>query len=81
MMSEMDGLQFLEQVRTKNEYDEIPFIFVTALIDKEDIQRALELKASGYLLKPIMANQMINKLVSSFPELKETAKRILKTGV
>ena len=77
MMPEMDGFQFLEKIRTKSELDAIPFVFVTALANKDDIKRAQEMKASGYLLKPIVANQMLKKIVALFPDLDGNAKKLM----
>ena len=81
MMPEMDGFQFLEKVRTQSTLDDVPFVFVTALANKDDIQRAQDLKASGYVLKPIVANQLINKIVTLFPDLAGVAKKLLESGV
>lgn len=52
-MPQIDGWQFLEYVKTDENFGSIPVVMVTSLDAAEDRQRALDLGASGYLNKPI----------------------------
>ena len=63
MMPELDGYGLLKKVRadktTRNK--NIPFIFLTALGQKEDIIKGVDLSANDYLIKPIDFDLLIAK--------------------
>lgn len=69
MMPEMNGIELLEKVRLESEKKETPFVLVTAVSDKEHIVRAKELEVNGYILKPITADLVLQKLQSLFPDM------------
>jgi two-component system chemotaxis sensor kinase CheA len=50
-MPGLDGFQLLRQIRSSPRHDALPVVLVTALADEGDRRRALDLGASGYLLK------------------------------
>ena len=53
-MPEMDGLELLRNVREKYTHlDETPFLFLSALNEKEDIIKGKKLGADDYLVKPV----------------------------
>lgn len=63
MMPEVDGYHLLSLVRksrTKNNL--VPFIFLTALAQKENIIKGTELTANDYLVKPIDFEILIAKI-------------------
>jgi CheY-like chemotaxis protein len=70
MMPEMDGIQFLTQLRTFASYDKVPFIFMTASTDKEFVLKARSMNVDGYLLKPLTFDKIQKKLASMFPDHK-----------
>ena len=77
MMPEVDGYKFLSMVRqTKNsKNNQIPFIFLTALGQKDDMIKGLDLSANDYLIKPIDFDLLIAKIkqkVSSVLKIKES---------
>lgn len=49
-MPKMNGIDFLQEIR--QEFNQVDVIFVTAAKDKQIIQRALQLGAVDYLIKP-----------------------------
>jgi CheY-like chemotaxis protein len=53
IMPVMDGYAFYEQTRLNPYLNHIPFIFLTAKDDIEDIRRGKELGVDDYLTKPI----------------------------
>ena len=63
MMPELDGYGLLKKVRadktTRNK--NVPFIFLTALGQKEDIIKGVDLSANDYLIKPIDFDLLIAK--------------------
>lgn len=50
-MPEMNGLEFLEKIKTDEMYSEIPFIMVSSLIDEDCKKRAMDLGAKKYIIK------------------------------
>ncbi len=63
MMPEIDGYGLLDLVRkTKTRNNLVPFIFLTALGQKENIIKGAELSANDYLVKPIDFEILIAKI-------------------
>jgi two-component system, sensor histidine kinase and response regulator len=59
MMPHMDGFRFLAEVREKDQWVNIPFIFLTAKGEKSDVQRGNLLGADVYLKKPFDAEDLL----------------------
>jgi len=59
MMPEMNGYQLYNRIRQNPEWVWIPFIFLTAKGEAEDIRFGKELGADDYLMKPIDAEDLI----------------------
>lgn len=57
MMPELDGFTLAEKVNSR--YPELPFLFVTAKIKREDKLTGLRLGASDYIVKPFDADELI----------------------
>lgn len=60
VMPEMDGFEFLEQVREDNPL--IPFIFLTVKKDVDDYSKGYELGATDYITKPFEMNELVNRV-------------------
>jgi CheY-like chemotaxis protein len=60
----MDGLEFLDKVRTELKRTELPIIIISTKGADEDIQKGMSLGATGYLSKPIQMTRL-RELVSS----------------
>lgn len=59
MMPHMDGFSFLSEVRDKDQWVHIPFIFLTAKGEKADMQKGNSLGADVYLKKPFDAEDLL----------------------
>ena len=59
MLPEISGIQFLQQIRAKSQYDAVPVIILSALADPVQIREGLESGADRYLTKPYLANNLI----------------------
>lgn len=68
MMPTMDGLELLKQIRESETYRHLPVILVTAISEKEYIDRARQLQADGYILKPVTVQRVFEKMKQLFPE-------------
>ena len=51
-MPEMDGLQFLQEVRKDSVIGKTVFIMLTASAEKEIVQKAAEMGVNNYVVKP-----------------------------
>lgn len=52
-MPDMDGLEMCRQLKTRQELQHIPVIFITALIDTESEEKGFEAGAVDFIRKPI----------------------------
>ena len=67
MMPNLDGMSLFKRVKALEIYDEVPFVFITALDTVETIYKAMDLGARGYIVKPITVDQVEEKLRHLFP--------------
>jgi DNA-binding NarL/FixJ family response regulator len=63
MMPNMNGYQFFQRVRSNPAWTWIPFIFLSAKGEGEDIRFAKELGIDDYLMKPIEADDLIAAVI------------------
>jgi len=59
MMPRMDGYDLYEEVRARPEWVPIPFIFLTAKADKEDVLMGRSLGAEDYITKPFDPQELL----------------------
>lgn len=63
MMPGTDGYGVFQGLKTHGPTSEIPFIFVTASVEKRDIKAGLDLGANGYIRKPFEIEDLIAEVV------------------
>ncbi len=51
-MPKMNGLELLKAVRSDQDLKDIPFIMITAEVEKENVLEAIKAGVSGYITKP-----------------------------
>lgn len=61
-MPGMNGKEVLEKIRGTQQYAKLPVIFVTGVTDKDHITALIRLRPSGYLLKPITMNVILDEI-------------------
>jgi signal transduction histidine kinase len=59
MMPRMNGYEFYETVRARPEWVPIPFIFLTARSEKEDMLRGKSLGVEDYIIKPFDPGELV----------------------
>ena len=59
MMPDMDGHAVLEAVRKEPAFADIPFIFVTALVDRAAVRQGMNEGADDYLPKPFTTDELL----------------------
>ncbi|KAB2933338.1 MAG: response regulator [Leptonema illini] len=62
MMPDMDGFEILSRLRGIPGMEEIPVIFLTARIDRDDIVRGFEAGAVDYVQKPFHALELLARI-------------------
>jgi len=62
MMPELDGYGVLHILGKKEETNRIPFIFLTAKTEKNDIRKGMNLGADDYLNKPFDDTELLNAI-------------------
>ena len=68
-MPEMDGLQFLEAVRSDPVIGKTVFIMLTGSADRDIVQRAAALGVNNYVVKPFAPAALKEKIERVFGEL------------
>lgn len=63
-MPQMDGFAFFEAVRSRPEWMAIPFVFLTARGEREDILRGKYMGAEDYLIKPLSQEELLTAVVA-----------------
>jgi two-component system, chemotaxis family, chemotaxis protein CheY len=61
-MPNMDGIQFLSQVRAVEEWKSVPVVMITTEGSHARVMEAVQLGASGYVRKPFTPDQIKEKL-------------------
>lgn len=64
IMPEMDGPAVLKELRSHDEYKDIPVIFLTGVTEKELVIKTItELKPQGYLVKPAKKSEIVARII------------------
>jgi CheY-like chemotaxis protein len=64
MMPEMNGYEVFGSLKKEVSTADIPFIFVTASVEKKDIQVGLDMGAAGYIRKPFDNDELVKTIQS-----------------
>ncbi|MDR0662461.1 MAG: response regulator [Spirochaetaceae bacterium] len=72
---ELSGLDFLAYLKNKEELKDIPVLMISSNSQLMNVSKATKLGAKGYIVKPINAVNLRDKIYSVFMEVKYGAKR------
>jgi two-component system chemotaxis response regulator CheY len=61
-MPVMDGLQFIQAVRMRRDWDDVRIVMVTTETESEQVQRAINAGANEYVMKPFTREVLVAKL-------------------
>lgn len=75
MMPEMDGFETISRLKQNPMLAEIPVIFLTSQAEYEDIDRAFEMGAVDYILKPVRKKELLAR-VNTQMELAEKTRML-----
>ena len=76
MMPELDGYGVLYILSKNEETAHIPFIFLTAKVERSDMRKAMELGADDYLTKPFDDVELLNAIDVRFKKLGQIGEAI-----
>ena len=62
MMPHLDGYGVLLEIRANPATADIPFIFLTALADRDDLRKGMDLGADDYLTKPFKRAELLTAI-------------------
>lgn len=65
LMPTMNGYEFLAKVRARKELVNVPFLFLTAKVSKEEMRQGMEGGAEDYLVKPIFELELVKAVNAS----------------
>lgn len=61
-MPVMNGFDFLKAMKSNNTYKHIPVIMITTEAEKSNINKAIQIGAANYLLKPFNPEDLLLKI-------------------
>ena len=59
LMPQMNGYALYEAVRARPEWASIPFIFLTAKAEREDVSKGKDLGVEDYIIKPFEPQELL----------------------
>jgi two-component system chemotaxis response regulator CheY len=68
-MPYMDGIEFVKNLRADPGSQDIPVLMVTTEADPEEQQKAFAAGANGYLIKPVTADMVVQKIREILKEI------------
>jgi len=68
-MPKMSGIDFLKKIRNMPSYKDVIFILITAESSVQQVREAINLKVSDYIVKPLNANLIQEKLTFHIQQL------------
>ena len=69
-MPGMDGIKVMELIQKHDYWNLIPVIFLTAASDKNTVMRAGKMGAIGYIKKPFVPEDLIQRVESAIADIK-----------
>ena len=78
MMPELDGYGVLHELQSDPSLARIPFIFLTAKGEKDDLRSGMNLGADDYLTKPVVNADLIRAIESRLRRSEQQMKREFK---
>src|SRR5262252_6380346 len=78
MMPELDGYDVLRALRQNPALTLIPFIFLTAKGEKDDLRSGMNLGADDYLTKPVVKDDLLRAVKARLHRSEQQAKREFK---
>lgn len=65
-MSDMDGVETVQQIREMEDIKEIPVMFFTAISSKDIVERCMAVGMVDYIVKPYKPEELLDRLEKFF---------------
>ena len=78
MMPELDGYGVIKALHNEPSTMNIPFVFLTAKGERNDVRAGMNLGADDYLTKPIDKNELLRAIQTRLSRAEQFAKRAFK---
>jgi DNA-binding LytR/AlgR family response regulator len=75
MMPEIDGYELKKKLNASKKTSSIPFIFLTAKADMQDLRAGMNIGADDYIVKPFKSRELLETIEVRFRKLSELEKR------
>jgi DNA-binding response OmpR family regulator/two-component sensor histidine kinase len=75
-MPGLDGHQVLQDLRSNPQTSTIPFIFLSAMVDKNDLRKGMSLGADDYITKPFQPDDLLNAVKTRLEKYSELKKKM-----
>jgi CheY-like chemotaxis protein len=62
MMPEADGYEVLRVLKAHPETADIPFIYLTASVERKEVQAGFDMGARGYIRKPFDSEELFKTI-------------------
>jgi two-component system phosphate regulon response regulator PhoB len=69
MMPGMDGFRFLELLKKGKRFANVPVLMISALVEEDQVLRALEAGATDYIVKPFSSRIVLAKVHKALKDL------------
>lgn len=84
MMPDIDGYEVCSKIRTKEKYNNIPILFLTAKSGEQDEIHGLDIGADDYISKPVSVKKLFARIKSNLRQsdigIKEEQNNIIEVG-
>lgn len=65
-MSPMNGIETLQEIRSRKDLEDIPVIMLTGVEDKETVMESAKLGICDYILKPFSSGELDKRIFRAF---------------
>jgi two-component system sensor histidine kinase/response regulator len=62
MMPTVSGFDVIHEIRMNPDWENVPIVVISAVSERNSVERARELKVTSYLLKPLSATKILDCL-------------------
>ena len=62
MMPQMNGFEVLQYIKSVHEFESIPVLIVSACCDQESVEKAMNMGASDFFIKPLIIEDLLAKV-------------------
>ncbi len=80
IMPDIDGFEFCKSIKEKERYADIEFIFLTALNNRDDEIKGLDMGADDYITKPFSYETLLARIKTKIRKIKKTRKENILRG-